>query len=61
MRCTPYACGSRGSRRFLTVGMLEASVGAKIAIVRNDRWIAVAVMGDTAYHAVANHEDAVSV
>ena len=41
---------------FLTVGMLEASVGAKIAIVRIDRWIAVAVMGDTAYHAVAHHE-----
>ncbi|HCA40627.1 MAG TPA: hut operon positive regulator HutP [Aminobacterium sp.] len=41
---------------FITVGMLEASVGAKIAIVRNDRWIAVAVMGDTAYHAVAHHE-----
>ncbi len=41
---------------FLPVGMLEASVGAKIAIVRNSRWIAVAVMGDTAYHAVAHHE-----
>ena len=41
---------------FLAVGMLEASVGAKIAIVRNSRWIAVAVMGDTAYHAVAHHE-----
>jgi len=41
---------------FLVVGMLEASVGAKISIVRNSRWIAVAVMGDTAYHAVAHHE-----
>ena len=41
---------------FLPMGMLEASVGAKIAIVRNNRWIAVAVMGDTAYHAVAHHE-----
>ena len=41
---------------FLAVGMLEASVGAKIAIVRNSRWISVAVMGDTAYHAVAHHE-----
>lgn len=41
---------------FLPIGMLEASVGAKIAIVRNNRWIAVAVMGDTAYHAVAHHE-----
>ncbi len=41
---------------FLVVGMLEASVGAKIAIVRNSKWISVAVMGDTAYHAVAHHE-----
>lgn len=41
---------------FLAVGMLEASVGAKIAIVRNNKWISVAVMGDTAYHAVAHHE-----
>ena len=41
---------------FLAVGMLEASIGAKISIVRNSRWIAVAVMGDTAYHAVAHHE-----
>lgn len=41
---------------FLTLSMLEASVGAKISIVRNDRWIAVAVVGDTAYHAVAHHE-----
>lgn len=41
---------------FLVVGLLEASVGAKIAIVRNNRWISVAVMGDTAYHAVAHHE-----
>lgn len=41
---------------FLTTGMLEASIGAKIAIVRNSRWISVAVMGDTAYHAVAHHE-----
>lgn len=41
---------------FLAVGMLEASVGAKIAIVRNSKWISVAVMGDTAYHAVAHHE-----
>jgi len=41
---------------FLVVGMLEASVGAKIAIVRNTKWISVAVMGDTASHAVAHHE-----
>jgi len=41
---------------FLQKGMLEASIGAKIGIVRNSKWIAVAVMGDTAYHAVAHHE-----
>nr|WP_321503320.1 HutP family protein [uncultured Dethiosulfovibrio sp.] len=41
---------------FIPSGLLEASVGAKIAIVRNSRWISVAVMGDTAYHAVAHHE-----
>ena len=44
---------------FLSVGMLEASVGAKIAIVRNSRWISVAVMGDTAYHAVAQDRKSV--
>ncbi len=41
---------------FMSMGMLEASIGAKIAIVRNRTWIAVAVVGDTAYHAVAHHE-----
>jgi len=41
---------------FISAGMLEASVGAKIGIVRSSRWISVAVMGDTAYHAVAHHE-----
>lgn len=41
---------------FIHKGMLEASIGAKIGIVRNNKWIAVAVMGDTAYHAVAHHE-----
>ncbi|WP_156775118.1 HutP family protein [Dethiosulfovibrio peptidovorans] len=41
---------------FIPSGLLEASIGAKIAIVRNDKWISVAVMGDTAYHAVAHHE-----
>ncbi len=41
---------------FISVGMLEASIGVKIGIVRNRRWIAVAVVGDTAYHAVAHHE-----
>lgn len=41
---------------FIPSGLLEASIGAKIAIIRNKRWIAVSVMGDTAYHAVAHHE-----
>jgi hut operon positive regulator len=41
---------------FISMSMLEASIGAKIGIVRNDQWIAVAVLGDTAYHAVAHHE-----
>ncbi|KUK62361.1 MAG: HutP family protein [Synergistales bacterium 58_81] len=41
---------------FISVGMLEASIGVKIGIVRNRHWIAVAVVGDTAYHAVAHHE-----
>lgn len=41
---------------FMSMGMLEASIGVKIAIVRNRTWIAVAVVGDTAYHAVAHHE-----
>lgn len=41
---------------FMAMGMLEASIGVKIAIVRNRTWLAVAVVGDTAYHAVAHHE-----
>ncbi len=41
---------------FMSTSMLEASIGAKIAIVRNGAWLAVAVMGDSAYHAVAHHE-----
>ena len=41
---------------FMSMGMLEASIGVKIALVRNRTWIAVAVVGDTAYHAVAHHE-----
>ena len=41
---------------FITMGLIECSVGAKIAIVRNSQWLAVAVSGDTAYHAVAHHE-----
>ena len=41
---------------FIPFGLLETSIGAKIAIVRNSQWIAVAVAGDTAFHAVAHHE-----
>jgi len=41
---------------FISVGMLETSIGMKIGIVRNRHWIAVAVVGDSAYHAVAHHE-----
>jgi len=41
---------------FIALGTLEASVGAKLAIVRNANWIAVSMVGDTAYHAVAHHE-----
>ena len=41
---------------FIPFGLLETSIGAKIAIVRNGQWIAVAVAGDTAFHAVAHHE-----
>lgn len=40
---------------FIPFGMLETSVGVKIAIVRNSQWLAVAVAGDTAFHAVAHH------
>ena len=43
-------------RSFIPFGLLETSIGAKIAIVRNNQWIAVAVAGDTAFHAVAHHE-----
>ena len=43
-------------RSFIPFGLLETSIGAKIAIVRNTQWIAVAVAGDTAFHAVAHHE-----
>lgn len=41
---------------FISLGTLEASIGAKLAIVRNSGWIAVSMVGDTAYHAVAHHE-----
>lgn len=41
---------------FISVGMLETSIGMKIGIVKNRHWIAVAVVGDSAYHAVAHHE-----
>jgi len=41
---------------FISLGTLEASIGAKLAIVRNSNWIAVSMVGDTAYHAVAHHE-----
>lgn len=41
---------------FLIKGILEHSVGAKIAIVRNENWIAVAIFGDCAAHVVAHHD-----
>lgn len=41
---------------FISVSLLEASIGAKIGIVRNRLWVSVAVVGDSAYHAVAHHE-----
>lgn len=41
---------------FISLGTLEASIGAKLAIVRNANWLAVSMVGDTAYHAVAHHE-----
>jgi len=41
---------------FISMSLLEASIGAKIAIVRNRFWLTVAVVGDSAYHAVAHHE-----
>lgn len=41
---------------FMSPSLLEVSIGAKLAIVRNGRWLSVAVMGDAAYHASAHHE-----
>jgi hut operon positive regulator len=41
---------------FVHRGILEISMGAKIAIVRNDQWVAVAIFGDCAVHATAHHD-----
>ena len=41
---------------FLIKGIIELSIGAKIAIVRNEDWIAVAIFGDCAAHVVAHHD-----
>jgi hut operon positive regulator len=41
---------------FVHRGILEISVGAKISIVRNEQWIAVAIFGDCAIHASAHHD-----
>lgn len=41
---------------FMAPSLLEVSIGAKLAIVRNTHWISVAVVGDAAYHAAAHHE-----
>jgi hut operon positive regulator len=41
---------------FVSKGIVELSVGAKIAIVRSDAWLAVAIFGDCAAHAVAHHD-----
>lgn len=41
---------------FLRRSLIEISVGAKISIVRNDNWIAVAIFGDCAAHVVAHHD-----
>ncbi len=43
---------------FMQSTALEASVGVKVAIVRNRRWISVAIVGDAAYHVSAHHERA---
>jgi hut operon positive regulator len=51
MHATAEAIGS-----FMAMSLLESSVGVKLAIVRNDGWLAVAVVGDAAYHAMAHHE-----
>jgi hut operon positive regulator len=41
---------------FVPEGVVEISIGAKIAIVRNDNWLAVAIFGDCAVHIVAHHD-----
>ncbi len=41
---------------FVTRGLIEVSIGAKIAIVRSEDWIAVAIFGDCAAHVVAHHD-----
>ena len=41
---------------FLSRGMVEVSVGAKIAIVRNNDWLAVAIFGDCSAHVAAHHD-----
>jgi hut operon positive regulator len=41
---------------FVNRGIVELSVGAKIAIVRNNNWLAVAIFGDCAAHIVAHHD-----
>jgi hut operon positive regulator len=41
---------------FVHRGILEVSMGAKIAIVRNEQWLAVAIFGDCAVHATAHHD-----
>jgi hut operon positive regulator len=47
---------SEAGDSFVHRGILEVSMGAKIAIVRNDLWLAVAVFGDCAVHATAHHD-----
>jgi hut operon positive regulator len=41
---------------FVHRGILEISMGAKIAIVRNEQWVAVAIFGDCAVHVTAHHD-----
>jgi hut operon positive regulator len=41
---------------FVHRGILEISMGAKIAIVRSEQWVAVSIFGDCAVHAAAHHD-----
>lgn len=41
---------------FIPQMIIEVSVGAKIAIVRNNEWLAVAIFGDCAAHVVSHHD-----